>query len=291
MNDTGITWDLTRTTLTAPGVSAAFGYFVDGLTPGMHRGLPSRHLTFLISLDDPVETTQTRDAWEQNQLARHDVVVGGLHTRPTYVRQPRRQAGIQLAVHPLAARSLFGVRAAELTELAYEGVDVLGGGIRVLRERLHELTSWPQRFSALDEYLWTRAMEAERREGPRREVGAAWHQLASSHGTATIVELARNTAMSARQLSTLFGRELGIGPKTSASLMRFDRVIATLGAEVRAGRRPQLAGIANQCGFYDQSHLVRDFQRFTDTSPTGFLAEELRKIQAERHQPGADSGP
>lgn len=291
MNDAGITWELTRTALTVPGVSVAYGYLIDGLTPGLHCGLPSRHLTFLISLDDPIETAQTRDAWVQNRLARHDVVVGGLHTRPTYVRQPRRQAGIQLAVHPLAARSLFGVRAAELTDLTYEGTDVLGGQISLLRERLHELTSWPQRFSALDEYLWTRATAAERRAGCRREVGAAWQQLAHSHGTATIAELARNTAMSSRQLSTLFGRELGIGPKTLASLMRFDRVLAVLGAEVRAGRRPQLAVIAHECGFFDQSHLTRDFRRFTGMSPTEFLAEEFRKIQAEGHQPGTHSGP
>ncbi|HEX2133016.1 MAG TPA: helix-turn-helix domain-containing protein [Actinophytocola sp.] len=285
MNDAG-TWDLTRTALTVPGVSVAYGYAIDGVTPGPHRGLPSPHLTFLVSLDDPVETAQTRDDWERHRLARHDVVLGGLHTRPTYVRQPRRQAGIQLAVHPLAARSLFGLPAAELTGLTCEGADVLGDGIRELRERMHELTTWPRRFAALDEYLWTRA--AERHQSPRREVVAVWRQL--SRGTTPVTDLARNTAMSTRQLSALVNRELGVGPKALASLLRFDRVLAAIGADVRAGRRPHLAGIAHECGFFDQSHLVRDFRRFTDTSPTGFLAEEHRNVQAGGHRAGADSG-
>jgi len=287
--DPNLSWEFTSTALTVPGVSAAYGYAIDGLTPGLHRGLPSRHLTFLISLDDPVETTPSRAAWERDTLARHDVVVGGLHTSLTYVRQPRRQAGIQVAVHPLAARSLFGVRAAELTERTYEGADVLGGGISTLRERLHELPTWSARFAALDEYLWTRVSTADRRAGPRAEVGAAWWLLAGSGGTATVAEVAGHTAMSSRQLSTLFDRELGIGPKTLASLIRFERVVATLGAEVAAGRRPPLAAIAHDCGFFDQSHLTRDFRRFTGTSPTAYLAEEFRKIQAQGAVPGADS--
>ncbi|MCT2582875.1 AraC family transcriptional regulator [Actinophytocola gossypii] len=281
------TWEVARGALTVPGVPAAYGYFMDGVAPGLHRGLPSRYLTFLVSLDEPVGTARTRDDWERNRLARHDVVLGGLRTDPTYVRQTRRQVGIQLAVHPLAARSLFGLPAASLAALTCEGVDVLGDGVRALRERLHELPTWPRRFAALDEYLWSRA--AGRHASPRPEVTAAWHQL--SHGTVTITELARNTALSTRQLSALVNRELGIGPKALARLMRFDRVVAAIGTEVRAGRRPRLAEIAHGCGFSDQSHLVRDFRRFTGTSPTGFLAEELRNVQAGGHRPGADSAP
>jgi transcriptional regulator GlxA family with amidase domain len=64
------------------------------------------------------------------------------------------------------------------------------------------------------------------REGPRPEVRTAWQQLAHSHGPARIVELARKTARSSRQLSNLFSQELGIRSKILASLMRFDHVLA-----------------------------------------------------------------
>lgn len=282
------TWEFTRTTLTVPGVSVAYGYFVDGVTPGMHRGLPSRNLTFIISMDDPVETAADPEAWRENRLVGTDVVLGGLHTTPAYVHQPRRQRGIQLAVHPLAARRLFGVRAAELTDLTHEGEDVLGPPVRSLRDRLHELPTWRQRFTAIDEFLTGRMVRSERHEAPRREVAAAWDRLTGTRGTGTVADLARETAMSSRQLSTLFDRELGIGPKTLASLMRFDHALAALGGRVRAGAAVDLADIAQACGYYDQSHLAREFRRFTGTSPSGFLAEEFRNIQAGGHQPAAD---
>lgn len=288
MSADGSTWEFVRTTLTAPGVSAAYGYFVDGATPGLHRGLPSRHLTFIISMDAPVETAESPEAVRQHRLVGNEVILGGLHTAPAYVYQPARQRGVQLAVHPLAARRLFGVRAADLTDLAHEGENVLGTAVRSLRDRMHELPTWRGRLAAIDEFLTERALRADGEPGPRWEVAAAWAWLTENRGSGTIAELARETTMSSRQLSTLFARELGIGPKTVSNLMRFDHALAALGARVRAGAPVNLADIADGCGYYDQSHLAREFHRFTGTSASGFLAEEFRNIQAGGHQPATE---
>jgi len=282
------TWEFVRASLTVPGVSAAYGYLTDGLAAGLHRGLPSRHLTFIISLEEPIASAGSAEAWRQNRLTRNDVIVGGIHTHPAYVLQPMRQVGIQLAVHPLAARRLLGVRAGELTEGTHEGSDVLGCDVRILRDRLHDLPTWQQRLHAVDQFLWARTIRLERRQAPRPEVAAAWHWLATTGGNGSVHDLARHTAMSPRQLSTLIHRELGVGPKMIGRLMRFDHTVAAVSAGVRAGRTPNLTDIAHRCGYYDQSHLVRDFHRFTDAAPTRFLSEEIRNIQAGGHQPATD---
>ncbi|TSD94282.1 AraC family transcriptional regulator [Skermania sp. ID1734] len=280
--------EFVRTSLAVPGVSAVYGYLSDGLTPGLHRGLPSRYLTFIISLEEPITSADGPQAWAQGRLTRNEVLIGGMHTRPAYVLQPKRQVGIQLAVHPLAARRLFGLPAGALTALTHEGDDVLGREVAILRDRLHDLPTWEERFGAVEQFLWRRAMRAEDHPGPRREVAAAWHWLASTGGNGSVEELARHTSMSSRQLGTLIGREIGVGPKMLGRLMRFDRALAGLGAEIRNGRTPNLADLAQDCGYYDHSHLVRDFQRFTEASPTQFVAEELRNIQAGGHQPVTD---
>jgi len=284
----GETWQFVRASLTVPGVSAAHGYLNDGLAVGVHRGLPSRHLTFVISLEEPITSAGSAQEWRQNRLTRNDVIVTGLHTRPAYVLQPARQVGIQLAVHPLAARRLLGVPAGELTEGTHEGIDVLGGDVRILRDRLHDLPTWQQRLHAVDQFLWARTNSSERRQAPRPEVAAAWHWLATTGGSGSVYDLARHAAMSSRQLSMLMHRELGVGPKMIGRLMRFDHAVAALSAEVRAGGPPNLTDIAHRCGYYDQSHLVRDFHQFTDAAPTLFLSEEIRNIQAGGHQPATE---
>jgi hypothetical protein len=59
-----------------------------------------------------------------------------------------------------------------------------------------------------------------------------------------------------------------LAPKTAARLVGFEGVLGRLGQ-----RRPlDWAELAGQAGSADQAHLVRDFGRFTGTTPTQFLA-------------------
>jgi len=49
-------------------------------------------------------------------------------------------------------------------------------------------------------------------------------------------------------------------------IVRFQRVFAAWRADPRS-----LARVAVECGYFDQSHLVRDFRDFAGAPPAGFL--------------------
>ncbi|WP_038170688.1 AraC family transcriptional regulator [Tomitella biformata] len=271
-----------RATSSVPGISAIYGYESTGQPVGVHQGVPSGSLTVVISLDDPIEMADDAESWQRGRTRAHDALVSGLHTRPAYIRQPVSERGIQLAVHPLAARRLFGMPTAELAQRTWEAESVLGPDARQLRQRLHEIDSWPARLAAVEEYFTTRAGLPST---VRREVTGAWSCLASAGGARSVAELADEVGVSERQLSKLMTQELGVGPKMLARLLRFDHALGRIGAQVRAGTTPNLAEIAVRCGFYDQSHLARDFHLFTDRAPSRFVADEFRNIQAGGHQP------
>lgn len=96
----------------APGVTSMVGYRTLDVPETVHRGMPSAMLTFIVSLDDGVEAGDSADALA---VARpNPLLLSGLHVQASHVRQRRGQAGVQLAVHPLASRALFGVPSAEL---------------------------------------------------------------------------------------------------------------------------------------------------------------------------------
>lgn len=103
----------------APGVASMVGYRALEVPETVHRGLPSSALTFIVSLDDGVEAASDADALAGTRPT--PLVLGGLHVHASHVRQRRGQAGVQLAVHPLAARALFGVPSAELSVIDYDG--------------------------------------------------------------------------------------------------------------------------------------------------------------------------
>jgi AraC-like DNA-binding protein len=279
----------------APGdptgsVVTAVGYETVADKPRDHRGLPSPFLTFIVTLDEPVVIAE---GGGERGL---DVVVAGLSTEVEMVKMPERQSGLQAAVHPLAARRLFGLPAGEIARMSVEGEDVLGRTAPRLRERLAEAADWDERFAIFGaEMRLERGADAPppgNIPGPRPEVVEAWRLLTATRGRMRIGELAERVYLSRRRLSTLFDAELGITPKEAARTMRFTHAVTRIGEGVRSAAPPSasldLARIAAECGFADQSHLDREFRAFAGVSPTGWIAEEFPNIQAGGHRYARD---
>jgi AraC-like DNA-binding protein len=243
------------------------GYRECGVAPMRHLGLPSPWLTVIFTLHEPLHIAQHVDP--SQQPSSFDALVGGLHTSPAVVVHDGAQSGIQLALSPLGARALLGMPAGELASIDLHAVDVLGPLARELHERLAAAPDWPTRFALLDHYLGRRLDEARR---PRREVCQAWRMLRSSRGTAPIGAIAREVGWSERHLAAQFRTEIGLTPKAVARVIRFDR------ARRMIRNRPGV-DVATRCGYFDQSHLVRDFVAFTGLSPTSWLAAEVGNIQ------------
>ena len=260
---------------------SAVGYETECAEPRDHRGLPSPFLTFIVTLDTPVVIDE---GGEERGL---DVVVAGLTTEVETVKMDRRQTGLQAAVHPLAARRLFGLPAAELARMSVEGEDLLGRAAPRLRERLAEADGWDERFAifAAEAGRGSRGPAAAliSAAGPRPEVVEAWRLLSATRGRIRIGDLAERVFLSRRRLSTLFVAEFGITPKEAARTMRFTHAVTRIGTAVRGGDL-DLADVAASCGYADQSHLDRDFRAFAGTSPSGWIAEEFPNIQAGGHR-------
>ena len=279
-------WDFaTAPPRIAPGVTSMVGYRSVHNPNALHRGMPSSTLTFIVSLDDGVEAAETPEALSTAKP--NPLLLSGLQVEPAYVRQRRGQTGVQIAVHPLAARSLFGVPSVELVAGAWDGTTITGrNGIR-LQHRISEARSWDEAFGAIAEHLVT-AWRGD--SGVRPEVAQAWHLLQRSGGRAPVGAVADRVGVSARHLTTLFHREVGRSPKTVAMLMRFERTTARIADSVRRHATADLAAVAASTGYSDQAHLTRDFARFAGASPGRWIAEEFRNIQDGGHPPRTDCG-
>jgi AraC-like DNA-binding protein len=240
-----------------PLVTRYVGYAQDDVTLAVHRGLPSRHVTLVISLAGPVRM----DGQSLQAL------VGGLHTRAVLIRQDRVQEGLQLELDPLGVRTLFGVTAAELSGEVADLADFVLGS---LQDRLRELP-WRERFALLDDVLAARAVEPV---VPPPELGEAWRRMRSAEGQVRVADLADEVGWSRRHLGERFRTELGLAPKQAARVLRFERA----GRLLRRGRT-DLAALAAECGFYDQAHLTNEWRALAGCTPGTWIAEELPFLQ------------
>ena len=275
---------LDRPGLLPGAVGWAVAYDLHGPAQDVHRGLPSPWLGFIVSVDAPVTVHGTVS--ERARPTSYDVVVAGLHPEAALVEQPAQQSGVQLAVHPLAARRLFGCTAAELRDPATEGADVLGPAVVELRERVGEAAGREGRLDVVQEWLRHRASSAPPTAARvRPELVRAWALVQRSGGRIRVEQVARDVGLSPRQLRSLMVAETGVSPKQLCRHVRFETVVSRL-----ATGTSSLAEVAVETGYADQAHLSREFARMAGCSPTQWLAEERRNIQDGGHRGGRDSG-
>jgi len=253
-----------------PLVSGYTGYRIEGASPGVHRGLPSRDLTFIVTLEGTVDLAVMPDP--RQSPASFTALAGGLHSTPALIRHDGHQHGIQAGLTPLGARTLLGVPAGELATTVLDLEVLLGPVTGELVERLRAATCWTDRFLELDAVL---ARVARDRGEPAPELGWAWHRLSTSRGGIEVGALAGEVGWSRRHLGERFRREFGLTPKEAARVMRFEAACRLL----RAPGRPSLTDVAARCGFYDQAHLTREWREFAGCPPSKWIAEELPSVQ------------
>ena len=152
----------------------------------------------------------------------------------------------------------------ELSNRVVDIEDVLGRD-RDLVGRLEDARTWHARFALLDGVIASRLEDARR---PAAEIAWAWRALEQTHGTVRVSTLAEKLGRSRRHLLSRFREQIGVGPKTAARIIRFNRAVDLLGR----GRHLPLVEVAQECAYFDQAHMTREFREFTGTTPREFAS-------------------
>lgn len=247
-------------------ISSYIGYHVKGAPAGVHRGLPSRNLTVVLTIEGTVDLTPGRGP-HRSLIA----LAGGLHDTAVMIERDGDEYGVQAQFTPLGSRALLGVPAGELASTVVDLGALLGRAADELIDRLRSAASWVDRFRHLDAVLSRAAVAA----AVPPELAWAWQRLVDSTGRVAVSTLATEVGWSRQNLSARFHWEFGLTPKRVARVLRFEAAHRLLAGP----RRPYIADVAAHCGYYDQAHLDRDWRAFTGLSPTDWLAEELPFVQ------------
>ncbi len=255
----------------APHVRSIVAYDVTFAGPGVHIGMPSTGLTFVLPVGEPLAVS-----WDRAPHTRRDgwTSVSGLHTVAAEVHHGHHQSGIQLNLSPAGARALWGLPASALAGqlLTLDDVDP---GLADLPERLAGASSWPARLAVVERALLD-AVRRHERPGPRPEVARAMALLTRG---VPVEAAAGYVGYSRRRLSTLVRAEAGVTPKTLQRLARFSRAHARMRGAVLAGD-VSVATVAAETGYADQAHLAREWTGFAGCSPTEWVRREFPIVQA-----------
>jgi AraC-like DNA-binding protein len=166
---------------------------------------------------------------------------------------------------PLSFWPLFRIPSSVLMNKEYDAEDLLGPEILDLWSKLAECRTFRERIFAAESYL----MPVASRALGCTLIARTAHYILDRKGAIRIGEIADHARLSVRQYERRFLKEVGLTPKTFARTRRFQRA---LDAKRFFPQRTWLS-IAHEFGYFDQMHLVRDFQTLGGDAPSNMLRQ------------------
>jgi AraC-like DNA-binding protein len=165
---------------------------------------------------------------------------------------------------PTGFHGLFGIPARLLRDQALEAGLVLGREVVEVHEQL--AAADPAQWQAVAERYLLKRVRMSHRAGEDEIAGRAVAAMQRARGMVGVSKIAAQAAVSQRHLERVFQERVGVSPKMFGRLLRLDHALNLAGPESR------WVEIADACGYFDQSHLVRDFRALTGATPMEFTA-------------------
>jgi len=160
------------------------------------------------------------------------------------------------------AAPFFGFPMSELAEDVVELDLIWKREILALREQLLEAESVEQKFDLLEGYL---VGKAQSRLEPDKTIAAALNTL-RSWPVMPLRELASRLGLSHKQMISRFDCRVGLTPKQISRLIRFRNSLAL----AHRMESPDWPDLAADCGYYDQAHMIHEFQEFAGMTPAEY---------------------
>ena len=85
---------------------------------------------------------------------------------------------------------------------------------------------------------------------------------------ARVREVTDEIALSPKRFIERFKADVGVTPKRYCRLLRFQRVVS----HAHQSAPTDWAGLALDCGYFDQAHLIHEFREFSGLTPTAYEA-------------------
>jgi AraC-like DNA-binding protein len=95
-----------------------------------------------------------------------------------------------------------------------------------------------------------------------------------AQGDVVLDELIAQSGLARRQFERRFKHTTGFSPAFFQRLVRFQRSYRML----ENGTATSLTDMAHTCGYFDQSHFIRDFKRFSGMNPRTYFMKAQEKV-------------
>jgi AraC-like DNA-binding protein len=191
-------------------------------------------------------------------------IVSGAHGRGFAPDTAEEDFVIGVHFKPGGAFPFLGLPAGDLADTHVDLETLWGLSAGRLRERLCEARTSAERFQLLQEALLSRLCHGVEQH---YAVSTALEMFGKNQARPTVREAAKYLGLSQRRFIQVFKAEVGITPKLFSRIQRFQQTRTF----IQQNPSPNWVALALDLGYFDQSHLIREFLEFSGLSPTAYL--------------------
>lgn len=174
--------------------------------------------------------------------------------------------------NPGGAFKMFGIDMSALAKSDHQRY-FFETHIALLQPQLNELQTTAARLMLIENWFLAKVRQ--------QQLGLGFFEHFVSHFLKTDENfelLVEQQPLSRRQLERKFQLEIGVSPAHLKQLHRIKR------ARELIARNPavQLSHVAQDCGFYDQAHFIRNFRKITGQTPGQYKQRKMSQIYNSR---------
>jgi AraC-like DNA-binding protein len=197
------------------------------------------------------------------------VELWGQITQPLPIRSlgKNRMMGIRFLPH--GAAFFLHEKADGFNNHVVDYRDIAGKQVATLHQQLLEAKTQSERITLIETFLlYNLDRTAKKRNDNVDLVGDVMCELNKQDFFENIETIASRYGISSRYLQKLFLQYTGLTPKLYSKIHRFQHSLRLV-----TKKETPLTSIAYDCGYFDQSHFIREFKSFTGLTPSGYSLE------------------
>jgi AraC-like DNA-binding protein len=220
-----------------------------------HKIIPDGHPEIVFHYGEPYNRNM-ENRMEKQPFA----IAAGQLSKPISISPSGTTGVIGVKFSAAGMWKLFGVNMHVITNEAERLEDVLDID-PTFQFKIREASTDQERVTLLNQLFLPYVDD-------KRDAQAEWliRQMEIEQGVITIKKLCDRNKISPRKLERLFRESIGLPAKTYLRLVRFNYVHKLL--QQKEVSRSDVAFLA---GYFDQSHLNRDFKIFTGENPSSYF--------------------
>ena len=227
--------------------------------------IPDGTIDVVFSFGDAYTRTHLHDQLDKMEVRTSALIGQSTDTRRIAIG--KKTSLLSIRFKPFGLFPLVGMNMSELNDRCLSIGEVFGKPGLELEDKLFTANSMEQRIQLIESFLLERIA---RSEGVEPMLRRAVSQILISRGRLKIRDLVIDLGMSKSSLEKKFEEKVGITPKSLANIWRFNDTLL----QKRQKPEMSLTELAFSGNYYDQSHLIKDFKRYTGNTPGAFFIQE-----------------